>query len=224
MRVKLAVPLLASILIMGTLGISYFPIADATHYDGITIALENTISDIETLVANDDLTEKDAKKLIKKLEKAISELENDNLDKALNEMDKFKKDTQKLIDKGKLGETEGQSLIDSVTAIQDSITSNTPPTIEITSPEDNSIHGETPSFSGTASDIQDGDLADSISWTSDLDGLIGTGGTITPTATLSEGQLIIITATVTDSDGATATASITVSFPCPPNCGGSVGF
>jgi len=36
-------------------------------------------------------------------------------------MDKFKKDTQKLIDKGKLGEIEGQSLIDDVTAIQDSI-------------------------------------------------------------------------------------------------------
>jgi len=131
MRTKLAVPVLASILIMGTLGISNFPITDASHFVDATVVIEITISDIEALVASGDLTEKDGRGLIKSLENVIKELGKDKIDKALKEMDKFNKDTQKLIDKG-LDETVGLSLIVVVTAIQDSFAEPPVQTIKIT--------------------------------------------------------------------------------------------
>jgi hypothetical protein len=54
-------------------------------------------------------------------------------------------------------------------------------------------------FSGTASDLEDGDLSASLTWSSDLDGVIGSGASFT-TTTLSEGRHRI-TASVSDSGG-----------------------
>src|SRR5206468_782655 len=62
-------------------------------------------------------------------------------------------------------------------------------------------------FTGSASDLEDGDLTAAIAWTSDRDGALGTGGTITHT--LSEGTHQR-TATVVDRGGLTATATVTV--------------
>lgn len=85
---------------------------------------------------------------------------------------------------------------------------NTTPAVTITAPADGTSYdsGATITFSGTASDSEDGDLTESIVWTSD--GVqIGTGGNVT--ADLSVGAHTII-AEVTDSGGLTGAASITI--------------
>jgi len=76
---------------------------------------------IEDLVADGTLSEQEGKKLTKKLDKVIKNMDKGKDNKACKELEKFIKVTQKLIDMGKLDETEGQSLIDPAIAIQDSI-------------------------------------------------------------------------------------------------------
>jgi len=78
---------------------------------------------------------------------------------------------------------------------------NTAPTVTITSPTDGSTvtAGTSVSFSGTATDTEDGDLSASLSWSSDLDGNIGSGASFS-TSGLSTG-VHTITASVTDSGG-----------------------
>ena len=87
--------------------------------------------------------------------------------------------------------------------------SNTAPTVAITAPDDGTTvnEGTAITFVGTASDTEDGDLNEDISWTSSLNGSLGTGSSVT--ATLSAGTHTI-TASVTDSGGSTATDTITV--------------
>jgi hypothetical protein len=95
-----------------------------------------------------------------------------------------------------------------------------PPTVNISSPTDGASFnsGESISFAGSASDVEDGDLTAGLAWTSDLDGQIGTGGAFN--AVLSDGTHTI-TAEVTDSGGNTASDSITItvggSVDNPPN-------
>ncbi|MEL6654760.1 MAG: carbohydrate-binding protein, partial [Bacteroidota bacterium] len=57
------------------------------------------------------------------------------------------------------------------------IVGNTAPSVSISSPTDAAsfIVGDNVSFAGTANDIEDGDISASLSWSSDLDGAIGTG-------------------------------------------------
>ncbi len=80
-----------------------------------------------------------------------------------------------------------------------------PPTVSITSPVNSSstIIGTSVTFTGTANDVEDGNLDTSLFWISDLDGAIGAGDTFS-TSTLSIGAHMI-TASVTDSFGNTAT-------------------
>ncbi|TMA52003.1 MAG: DNRLRE domain-containing protein, partial [Deltaproteobacteria bacterium] len=86
---------------------------------------------------------------------------------------------------------------------------NTAPLVAITAP----TSGQTLASSalitcaGSASDLEDGDLTAAIAWTSDRDGALGTGGSITHL--LSEGTHQL-TATATDGGGLTATAAVTV--------------
>jgi hypothetical protein len=68
--------------------------------------------------------------------------------------------------------------------------------------------GNSITFSGTASDVEDGDLTESLAWESDLDGPIGTGGTFSR-SDLSVG-VHHVTARVTDSGGQTASDSVTI--------------
>ncbi len=86
---------------------------------------------------------------------------------------------------------------------------NAAPTVSITSPTDGAsfASGESISFSGTATDAEDGDLTANLVWTSSLDGQIGTGGSFS--AILSDGTHVI-TATVTDSAGNTGSDSVTI--------------
>src|SRR5581483_7103413 len=83
-----------------------------------------------------------------------------------------------------------------------------PPVVTITAPADGKQFPVAfpASFSATATDNTDGDVAASLTWTSDRDGRVGTGRTIT-TSTLSQGDHVI-TASVTNSLGATGKASI----------------
>ena len=65
---------------------------------------------------------------------------------------------------------------------------------------------------GTATDPQDGDLTSSIVWRSDVDGGLGTGGTVQ--AALSAGAHTV-TATVVDRDGSTGSADVSFSVVVP---------
>ena len=64
-------------------------------------------------------------------------------------------------------------------------------------------------FLGTATDAEDGDITAGLTWTSSIDGIIGTGGRLT--AALSAGGHLI-TAEVTDSDGNSGSATVRLSI------------
>ncbi|MCG8456421.1 MAG: M12 family metallo-peptidase, partial [Holophagales bacterium] len=94
-----------------------------------------------------------------------------------------------------------------------------PPTVSITAPADGSTAdlGTSVTFSGTASDVEDGDLSGSLSWTSSIDGSIGSGASFS-TSTLSAGNHTI-TASATDSDSQSGFDSIGLSIVDPNNNG-----
>ncbi len=93
---------------------------------------------------------------------------------------------------------------------------NNPPTVVINSPAGGSTfpYGATISFSGSASDDEDGNLTSKLIWTSSLGGQIGTGGSFA--TTLASGTHTI-TAKVTDSAGNTASSSVTINVSAPAN-------
>jgi len=78
---------------------------------------ESLIEDVEDL----PLDNKDSTKLTKSLDKILKALDNEDTVTACDQLNKFIKDTQKLIDKGKLDATDGQTLIDSATDLKDTI-------------------------------------------------------------------------------------------------------
>ena len=87
---------------------------------------------------------------------------------------------------------------------------NLAPELAVTSPEDGAVvsGAQTIVLAGSAFDAEDGDLSAELVWTSDLDGRLGTGGTVTRRADeLSEG-VHVITATATDAAGVTSTSSV----------------
>lgn len=92
-----------------------------------------------------------------------------------------------------------------------------PPSLYIYGPSDGGTYeqGTQINFDGEAYDTADGDLSNSIEWTSNRDGVIGTGAFIS-SSSLSAGAHVI-TARVTDSSGAEAsqTRNITVGL-LPP--------
>lgn len=89
---------------------------------------------------------------------------------------------------------------------------NTAPTVTITAPATGSTYaqGAAVSFSGTATDPEDGDLSAAIVWYSNLTGAIGTGQNVS-SSTLMPGTHTI-TAQVTDSGGLKSSASITITI------------
>jgi VCBS repeat-containing protein len=89
---------------------------------------------------------------------------------------------------------------------------NQRPTVTISDPADGSIffEGNSITFSGTASDFEDGDLTASLSWESDLDGPIGSGGSFAR-SDLSVG-VHTVTATVTDSGDQASSDRVMISI------------
>ncbi|MDX2302305.1 MAG: malectin domain-containing carbohydrate-binding protein [Microscillaceae bacterium] len=88
---------------------------------------------------------------------------------------------------------------------------NDVPVLTITSPSQNPATFSSEDvviFTATANDAQDGNIASSISWSSNVDGSLGTGSTIS-TANLSIATHTI-TATVTDGCGITSTTTTSV--------------
>ena len=87
---------------------------------------------------------------------------------------------------------------------------NTAPTVSISSPTDGSTvtSGSSVTFTGTASDTEDGDLSASLAWTSSLDGNLGSGASFS-TSGLSTGTHTV-TAAVTDSGGLSGDATVTI--------------
>jgi len=87
---------------------------------------------------------------------------------------------------------------------------NTPPEVTIETPTTGSSvdEGETITFTGNANDDQDGDLSAGLSWSSSINGTIGTGASV-GTNQLSPGSHTI-TASVTDSGGLSGSASIEI--------------
>ena len=87
---------------------------------------------------------------------------------------------------------------------------NQVPVVAITGPADGTTvtEGTGITFTGTASDPEDGDLTASLAWSSDLDDAIGIGGSFS-TPTLRAG-VHTITASATDSGGLVDAVAITV--------------
>ncbi|MCP4653924.1 MAG: hypothetical protein GY856_00755, partial [bacterium] len=101
-------------------------------------------------------------------------------------------------------------LVDDVVVVADSpCVGNTAPTVNITAPADGSTYDDNDSitFTGTADDTEDGNITSSLSWSSSIDGAIGSGGSFS--TTLSVGTHTI-TASVTDSGGLPGSDAITV--------------
>ncbi len=87
---------------------------------------------------------------------------------------------------------------------------NLPPEVSILEPVDSftAVEGDSITFSATANDPEDGDLATSLQWLSDLDNTIGTGGSFS-TSILSVGTHQV-TAQVQDSASMMGSDTITV--------------
>ena len=94
---------------------------------------------------------------------------------------------------------------------------NNAPSVSIVSPANAAtvIEGSTVSFSGSANDTEDGSLTANLQWTSNVDGLIGTGGSFS-ISSLSAGSHTI-TASVTDSGGLTGSAQVSLTVTVPVN-------
>src|SRR5256886_4867478 len=108
--------------------------------------------------------------------------------------------------------TDGQSLTGSsqvTLTVNAPPPGNTPPLLTITAPSAGQTFASSAAttLTASASDLEDGDLSAAIQWTSDRDGALGTGGSVSHM--LSEGTHQL-TATVTDRGGLTATATVTV--------------
>ena len=99
---------------------------------------------------------------------------------------------------------------------------NTAPIVSISAPANGSTHNEGASitFTGSATDVQQGNMSASLIWTSNLQGQIGTGASFATTAL--GGGVHVITASVTDSGNLTGSASVTITVVgapvAPSNC------
>jgi hypothetical protein len=94
---------------------------------------------------------------------------------------------------------------------------NSPPAVAITAPGDGTsvTQGNTVAFAGTADDAEEGDLSAGLTWTSSLDGVIGSGAGFSTNA-LSPGSHEI-TAAATDGGGLSDAAQITLTVTAAPS-------
>jgi hypothetical protein len=101
-------------------------------------------------------------------------------------------------------------------ALYGSTLPNTPPVVTIASPSPGGSYTQNiaVSFAGSATDAEDGTLTSAMRWSSNIDGVLGSGGAISHV--LSAGAHVI-TASVTDSRGSTSSATVSMTvLPAPP--------
>jgi chitodextrinase len=104
-------------------------------------------------------------------------------------------------------------------------TTNTAPSVSVANPQNNSSYpeGTSVSFSGSATDSQDGNISGNLRWTSNLLGEIGTGPSFS--RSMPAGTHTIV-ATATDSGGMSGnrqlTMTVTVAATAPPSTTGSL--
>ena len=93
---------------------------------------------------------------------------------------------------------------------------NAPPTLTLAGPASGAVYlrGLPVPLAASAHDREDGDLNAAIAWTSDVDGPLGTGGTLALT-TLRSGTHRL-TATIADAGGKTASAQTTIVVDAAP--------
>ena len=104
-----------------------------------------------------------------------------------------------------VADSEGATGTASVTV---TVNANAAPTVTIEQPMDGAtVVQDAVTFSGTASDAEDGDLSAAIQWSSDVDGDLGTGDTVTVSLTTGDH---IIAALVTDDHGASTADTIQI--------------
>ena len=98
---------------------------------------------------------------------------------------------------------------------------NSAPVVSISAPTSGTsvTEGSVVTFSGTATDLEEGNLSTSLAWTSSLEGPLGGGGSFS--RTLSAGTHTI-TASVSDSQGSTASKHVTVTVTATANSAPSV--
>jgi VCBS repeat-containing protein len=91
---------------------------------------------------------------------------------------------------------------------------NDAPVVTITTPTNGATfnQGESINFSGNAIDVEEGELTANLTWSSDLDGLIGSSGSFS--TTLSNGTHTI-TASVSDSTGLEGSTQIVITVSPP---------
>jgi hypothetical protein len=91
---------------------------------------------------------------------------------------------------------------------------NTSPTISITNEANTYIQGSSNAITATATDVEDGDLTDSIIWSSDIQsGTLAIGGTL-DTAVMNVG-IHTLTATVIDAGGLSSSDTIQITITEP---------
>lgn len=95
---------------------------------------------------------------------------------------------------------------------------NTAPTVTIASPASDAsfAFGSAVTFSGTATDLQDGTITPSLVWTSSLQGALGTGGSFVRSDLVAGTHVITASATDAGSLTTVSTRSITIAAPTPP--------
>lgn len=99
---------------------------------------------------------------------------------------------------------KGVTVIESI-----SITINAPPKLVLQSPANASLFmlQENVNMAATASDLEDGNISANIQWSSDVDGVLGSGSSLLKTLSLGSH---VITASITDSAGAVHSVSTQV--------------
>jgi hypothetical protein len=100
---------------------------------------------------------------------------------------------------------------------------NTAPVVSIVSPANGATFasGTAISFSGTAIDTESGNLTSSLTWTSSLDGPIGSGGSFSRTLTSGTHT---ITASVTDPGGLTGSKTVSITVSNTPPASAEFGY
>jgi M6 family metalloprotease-like protein len=106
-----------------------------------------------------------------------------------------------------VADSQGQSASDSVTI---SVDVDDPPSVSIDSPSSGTVVtlGASVGLAGSATDDEDGNLSHLISWSSSLEGAIGTGASSNWTPSVAGSH--VVTASVNDSNSQSASASVTI--------------